>query len=107
MKIHIAISDTIDNVHIEKAILSLMIDSIQPNEQLFFTTHNTDILDMQLQKHAYTFLKKDITDEEHPIVCLNAGDFLKRNTDSLRRAVENDLFSMAPATDLIFDIAKL
>lgn len=92
---------------IEKAILSLMIDSIQPNEQLFFTTHNTDILDMQLPKHAYTFLKKDITDEEHPIVCLNAGDFLKRNTDSLRRAVENDLFSMAPATDLIFDIANL
>jgi AAA15 family ATPase/GTPase len=91
---------------IEKAVLSLMISSIQPNEQMFFTTHNTDILDMQLPKHAYTFLKKDMTDEEHPIVCLNAGDYLKRNTDSLRKAVENDLFSTAPATDRIFDIAK-
>lgn len=92
---------------IEKAILSLMIDSIKPNNQLFFTTHNTDVLDMNLPKHAFSFLKKDVVDEEHPIVCLNAGDYLKRNTDSLRKAVENDLFSMAPATERIFDIADL
>ena len=89
---------------IEKAILSLMIDAIRPNEQLFFTTHNTDILEMDLPKHAFTFLRRDLDDADHPVTCVNASDFLKRNTDSLKKAVENDLFNIAPATDLIYEI---
>lgn len=91
----------------EKAILSLMINSICPHEQLFFTTHNTDILDMNLPKHAFTFLRKDFNDTEHPISCVSASDLLKRNSDSLKNAVENDLFSTAPAVDLIYAIAEL
>lgn len=38
-----------------------MIDLLRPNGQLFFTTHNADILDMNLPKHSFTFLRKDIT----------------------------------------------
>lgn len=90
---------------IEKAILSLMIDFIRPNDQLFFTTHNTDILDMNLPKHAFTFLRKDVDDAEQPITCVDASSLLKRSTDSLRNAVENDLYSSAPAVDLIYEIA--
>ena len=52
---------------IEKAILSLMIDCLKPNDQLFFTTHNTDILDMNLPKHTYSFLRKDIDNVACPI----------------------------------------
>lgn len=92
---------------IEKAVLSLMIDAIHPNDQLFFTTHNTDILELDLPKHAFTFLRKDLNDDCRPITCVDASSFLKRNTDSLKRAVENDLFSIAPATDLIFEIEDL
>lgn len=92
---------------IEKAILSLMIDSIQPNEQLFFTTHNTDVLDMNLPKHAFTFLRKNLNDITSPITCVDASSLLKRSTDSLKNAVENDLFSTAPAVDLIYSIADL
>lgn len=92
---------------VEKAILSLMIDSIRPNEQLFFTTHNTDVLDMNLPKHAFTFLRKDINDTEHPISCVSASSLLKRSSDSLKNAVENDLFSTSPAVDLIYAIANL
>lgn len=92
---------------IEKAILSLMIDCIRPNSQLFFTTHNTDILEINLPKHAFTFLRKDINDAEHPITCVDASVFLKRSTDSLKNAVDNDLFSCAPAVDLIYAIADL
>jgi len=91
---------------VEKAILSLMIDFTGPNDQLFFTTHNTDILDMNLPKHTFTFLRKDISNEEFPITCVNASSLLKRSTDSLRNAVENDLFSTAPAVELIYDIAN-
>lgn len=82
-----------------------MIDFIRPNDQLFFTTHNTDILDMNLPKHAFTFLRKDVDDAEQPITCVDASSLLKRSTDSLRNAVENDLYSSAPAVDLIYEIA--
>ena len=92
---------------IEKAVLSLMIDCIRPNSQLFFTTHNTDILDMNLPKHSFSFFRKDVNDAEHPILCVEASAFLKRSTDSLKNAMENDLFSCAPAVDLIYAIADL
>lgn len=43
---------------IEKAFLSIMIDKLGENEQLFFTTHNMDILDLTLPKHSFIFMKK-------------------------------------------------
>lgn len=92
---------------VEKAFLSVMINGLKDNDQLFFTTHNTDILDLPLPKHAFVFLKKDVYDEETPIKCVHASDFLKRNTDSLRNAVENDLFSVSPNLELIYDIESI
>ncbi len=92
---------------LEKAILSLMIDSLQPNDQLFFTTHNTDILNMNLPKHSFTFLCKDIAHTESPVSCISASAILKRYTDSLKNAVDNDLFACAPAVDLIYEIGSL
>ena len=91
---------------VEKAFLSVMISKLKGDQQLFFTTHNTDVLDMQLPKHTFCFLKKDIYAEE-PIKCVEASKFLKRNTDSLRHAVENDLFSTAPNLDLIYEIENI
>ncbi|MXI85364.1 AAA family ATPase [Sphaerochaeta halotolerans] len=88
----------------EKAILSKMIEKLGANEQLFFTTHNADILDMSLPIHSYIFLKKEIFGHENRISCVYADQYLKRNTDSLRRAVENDIFSVAPNVD---DIDRL
>ena len=92
---------------IEKAVLSLMIDYVGANAQLFFTSHNTDILDMNLPKHAFTFLRKDVSNADCPITCIEASSLLKRNTDILKNAVENDLFSCAPSVDLIFAIADM
>jgi AAA15 family ATPase/GTPase len=80
----------------EKEILSKMIEKSGMDEQLFFTTHNTDILDMMLPKHSFVFLKKEKVDERFEVRCVYADTYLKRNTDSLRKAVENDLFSIAP-----------
>lgn len=92
---------------IEKAFLAVMIEALGENNQLFFTTHNTDILDMPLPKHSFVFLRKDVNNEEMPIACVSASSLLKRSTDSLKRAVENDLFSVAPATDMIYEIMEL
>ena len=46
---------------------------------------------MPLPKHSFTFLKKDVLDDEEPIKCISASSMLKRNTDSLKNAVENDV----------------
>ena len=92
---------------IEKAVLSFMIDSIGSNNQLFFTTHNTDILELKLPKHSFTFLTKDINNDSCPINCISASSYLKKSSDSLKNAVENDLFCTTPSVDLIYDIAEL
>ncbi|MCR5629589.1 AAA family ATPase [Eubacterium sp.] len=95
------------NSDIEKACLSVIIDKLEGRKQIFFTTHNSDILDMQLPKHSFVFLKKNSSDEECPIKCISASDYLKRNTDSLKNAVENDLFCTAPELNRIYEIAEL
>jgi hypothetical protein len=92
---------------IEKAVLSLMVDYVRPNGQLFFTSHNTDILDVNLPKHSFTFLRKDVSNIECPITCIDAAALLKRNTDSRKSAVDNDMFSSAPAVDTIYAIAEI
>ena len=92
------------NSDVEKACLSIMIEKLVGRKQLFFTTHNTDVLDMQLPKHSFIFLKKDINDSENPIKCINASHYLKRNTDSLKHAVENDLFCTVPELHRLYDI---
>ena len=38
------------------------------------------------------------------ISCIYASAYLKKNTDSLKNAVENDLFSSAPNVDRILGI---
>lgn len=91
---------------VEKAILAVMISKLPQDEQLFFTTHNAELLDMDLPKHAYLFMKKN-PDNNYEISCINAADLLKRNTDSLRKAVENDLFSSLPSVDLIYELESL
>lgn len=92
---------------IEKACLSIMIEKLTNRKQLFFTTHNTDILDMQLPKHTFSFLKKDVHNPNKFVQCVNASDYLKRGTDSLKNAVENDLFCIAPDLNKIYNLSKL
>lgn len=92
---------------IEKGYLSLMISLLKPNSQLFFTTHNLDILDLPLPKHSFNFLKKEMFEDDQVIKVINAADYLKKSTDSLRNAVDNDLFSVSPNLDLLYEIENL
>lgn len=92
---------------LEKAFLTIMINGLRDNEQLFFTTHNSDILDLPFPKHTFTFLKKEMCGDEQVIKCVYASDYLKRSTDSIHRAVDNDLFSTAPNIELIYEIADI
>ena len=90
---------------VEKAFISLMIDYLGPNQQMIVTTHNSDVLDMDLPKNSYVFMRRNDFDET--ISCVYASYYLKKSTDSLKNAVENDLFSTAPNVDRIYDLSSL
>ena len=77
---------------------------IGANEQLIFTTHNTDMLDLNLPKHSYMFLRKLPEDGRYKISAVSASDVLKRNTDSIRNAVENDVFASLPQDSLLDEL---
>ena len=62
---------------------------------------------MQLPKHTFSFLKKDVHNPNKFVQCVNASDYLKRGTDSLKNAVENDLFCIAPDLNKIYNLSKL
>ena len=87
---------------IEKAILSLMITFLKPNTQLFFTTHNLEILDLDLPLHSFTFLRK-----KEKIEAVYTSNYIKKNDKSLKNAVKNDLFDVAPNLDLIYDLEEV
>lgn len=93
------------HTELEKTFLSTMIDLLRPNRQLFFTTHNLDILDMDLPLHSFAFLSRDYSSDHH-ISCVFADEYLKKNTASLRNAVENDLFSTVPSTTEVYKLAE-
>ena len=87
---------------IEKRIFGIMLEHLGDYDQLIFTTHNMDMLDLNLPKHSYAFLrKKPDGNGEYKISAAYASDYLKRNTDSIRCAVENDVFSSLPDDSLL------
>lgn len=90
----------------ETAFLALLIDLLGDNQQLFFTTHNTDVLDMNLPFHSFAFLRRDEFDD-NKVSCVYASDYLKRNNQSLKNAVENDVFLTTPNTDSIFRLNEI
>jgi len=87
---------------IEKAILSVMISHLHEESQLFFTTHNTEILTMHLPKHSFTFLRK-----APYIEAVYPQDFIKKNEVSLLNAVKNDVFNCTPNLDKIFELEDI
>ena len=89
---------------IEKSIFGIMVEKLGPNEQLIFTSHNTDMLDLNLPKHAFGFMRKEIEDGTYKVSVTFASEYLKRNTDSIKCAMENDLFRSIPNTSLLDEL---
>lgn len=87
----------------EKAFLSILADGLGSNEQLFYTTHNTDVLDMDFPLHSYAFMRRD-TFLSNYVSCIYASDYIKKNDVSLKAAVENDVFSANPDVSEIFNL---
>ncbi len=85
---------------IEKRIFGLMLEHLGRNGQLVFTTQNSDMLDLNLPKHCFAFLRKK-KEDDYRVSVTYASEILKRNIDSIRCAVENDVFSSLPDESLL------
>ena len=62
------------------------------------------MLDLNLPKHSYVFLRKHLEEGIYQVSAVSASDVLKRNTDSLRCAVENDVFASLPQDSLLDEL---
>lgn len=81
----------------EQSILNLLIDTLPRHSQLFYSTHNYDILDMNLPVHSHVFLKKDQFSEFIQPEMLG----FNQNDRSLLGYVKNDVFGTLPNMDAI------
>lgn len=86
---------------IEIAIFSLMIDLLAEDTQLFFTTHNLDILDMNLPHHSYLFLNKD-----KKIEVIHPEKIVKKNDVSLKNKAKNGVFDFSTNINLIYSLRE-
>ena len=62
------------------------------------------MLDLNLPKNSYVFLRKHLEEGVYQVSAVSASDVLKRNTDSLRCAVENDVFDSLPQDSLLDEL---
>ncbi len=85
------------HTEVEKSILNLMIENLPRHSQLFYTTHNYDVLDMNLPAHSYVFMKKPEYSEFVQPEKLGYN----QNDRSLLGYVENDVFDTLPNLDSI------
>lgn len=81
----------------EQSILNLLIDTLPRHSQLFYSTHNYDILDMNLPVHSHVFLKKD----EYSEFIQPEKQGFNQNDRSLLGYVKNDVFGTLPNMDAI------
>ncbi len=79
----------------EQAVLNVMIDLLATDCQLFYTTHNYDIVDMNLPLHSHYIFKK----QQDISTVVNVGEVFAKNDRSILSYLKNDVFSTLPKTD--------
>ncbi|MFP2485831.1 AAA family ATPase [Enterobacter ludwigii] len=88
------------HTELEKLLLTLIITKIGSYNQFFYTTHNCDVLDLDLPIHSFVFTKK----EDSVTKFIQASSICKKNDRKLRNYVKNDRFETLPDLSLLEDI---
>ncbi|MDD7555791.1 MAG: hypothetical protein PUJ94_03475 [Ruminococcus sp.] len=63
------------------------------------------MLDLNMPKHSFAFLRKRAEDH-YKVSAMYASEILKRNTDSIHCALENDMFDSIPDDTLLNELEK-
>lgn len=87
---------------IEVSLLNLMIGLLGKDKQLFYTTHNVEVIEMSLPIHSYNFFKK-----KDKIELVKASDYVKKNDRSLASCIRNDVFDTLPEVNLIDELYEV
>ena len=95
------------NSDIEASILSTMVSMLGPNEQLFFTTHNANILELGFPFHSFNFMKKTNEGGKQKIQVYCATEVENRNNVSPKTIIDNDMLGTAPNVNKIFEIGEV
>ena len=90
------------NSDIEVSLLAKMVSLLGPDEQIFFTTHNTNILSLSFPIHSFYFLNK----KDNEITASCASSFENRNNISVKNLYDNDVFGTAPDVSRIHEIGE-
>ncbi len=80
---------------IEQMIITLIISKLGRHSQFFYTTHNYDILDLNLPSHSYAFVKK----EKYTQIINPEKLGHNKNDRHLLNYVKNDVFGTLPDTE--------
>lgn len=95
------------NPDLEIACLTTMVNLLDDGEQLFFTSHDTEILALPFPNHSFNFMRKVTNDNgEVNIEMINAATLEKRNNVNIKNLFDNDYFDVAVNTDLITDLGE-
>jgi hypothetical protein len=86
---------------IERTIVNLIIQKMGRYSQFFYTTHNYDVLDMNLPIHSYLFIRRD---EEFNSYFIRPEETFKKNDRSIVNYIKNDVLRTLPNTALLDDI---
>ncbi|TDR30306.1 AAA family ATPase [Hydromonas duriensis] len=90
------------HTELEVSMLNVMISKLGRDSQFFYTTHNTDLLSMNIPVHSHLFLKRN---EKNLVEAVQPEKFFKKNDRALGNYVKNDIFATCPDTSLIDEIA--
>ena len=94
------------NSEIEIAILNLMSNYIGDGEQLFFTSHNTELLSLNYPIHSFNFLKRVKEGDMNKIEMINASSLEKRNNVNIKNLYDNDCFVVSPNLERLYKLGE-
>lgn len=92
------------NSEIEIALLNLMVNYLGEDEQLFFTSHNSELLALNYPAHSFTFLRKVKKNESLQIEAIDASFYEKRNNVNLKNLYDNDFFNVSPDLSQLYNL---
>lgn len=94
------------NSDLEIACLTTMANMLDDGEQLFFTTHNTELLALPFPNHTFSFIRKTQLKNKAVITLDDASQYEKRNNVNIKNLYDNDYFNVAPDVSKIFGVNK-
>lgn len=94
------------NSDVEVALINTIVSLLSEDEQIFITTHNSNVLDIKFPFHTFNFMKKEKIEGKTVIRNYCASLVENRNNVSARSIIDNDMLATAPDLTKIFELGE-